>query len=64
LEIALAEHMPGVSRLGTIAATKACYRASTQGHDEECGLSGKTGIHYSQGVLTVTHPANKSDAAK
>lgn len=50
--------------LGTIAATKACYRASTQGHDEECGLSGKTGIHYSQGVLTVTHEANKSDAAK
>lgn len=44
--------------LGTITQTKACYRFQTQGHDEECGHSGNTGIHYSQGVLTVTwkHP--------
>lgn len=40
--------------LGTITATKACYRFRTQGHDEECGHSGNTGIHYSQGILTVT----------
>jgi hypothetical protein len=44
--------------LGTITETKACYRASTQGHDEECGHSGNTGIRYSQGILTVVwkHP--------
>lgn len=52
--------------LGTITETKACYRASTQGHDEECGHSGNTGIHYSQGLLTVTwkHPAEKTEATK
>jgi hypothetical protein len=32
---------------------KVCYRFRTQGHDEECGHSGNTGIHYSQGVLNV-----------
>jgi hypothetical protein len=44
--------------LGSPTATKACYRFRTQGHDEECGHSGNTGIHYSQGVLTATwkHP--------
>jgi hypothetical protein len=44
--------------LGTVTETKACYRFRTQGHDEECGHSGNTGIHYSQGILTVTwkHP--------
>jgi hypothetical protein len=44
--------------LGTITDTKACYRFRTQGHDEECGHSGNTGIHYSRGVLTVAwnHP--------
>jgi hypothetical protein len=40
--------------LGTVTETKACYRFRTQGHDEECGHSGNTGIHYSQGILTVT----------
>lgn len=42
----------------SITETKACYRFRTQGHDEECGHSGNTGIHYSQGILTVTwkHP--------
>lgn len=34
-------------------ATKVCYHFRTQGHDEECGHSGNTGIHYSQGVLNV-----------
>jgi hypothetical protein len=33
--------------------TKACYHFRTQGHDEECGHSGNTGIHYSKGKLTV-----------
>lgn len=33
--------------------TKICYHFQTQGHDEECGHSGNTGIHYSTGVLTV-----------
>ncbi len=44
--------------LGSITDTKACYRFRTQGHDEECGHSGNTGIHYSKGVLTVAwnHP--------
>jgi hypothetical protein len=40
--------------LGTVTETKVCYRFRTQGHDEECGHSGNTGIHYSQGILTVT----------
>jgi hypothetical protein len=40
--------------LGTPTETKACYQFRTQGHDEECGHSGNTGIHYSQGALTVT----------
>lgn len=40
--------------LGTPTDTKVCYRFRTQGHDEECGHSGNTGIHYSQGALTVT----------
>jgi Carboxypeptidase regulatory-like domain len=40
--------------LGTITATKACYRFRTQGHDEECHpFSGNTGIQYSKGVLRV-----------
>jgi hypothetical protein len=45
--------------LGTITEAKACYHFRMQGHDEECGHSGNTGIHYSQGILTVTwkHPA-------
>jgi hypothetical protein len=34
-------------------STKVCYHFRTQGHDEECGHSGNTGIHYSQGVLNV-----------
>jgi|HubBroStandDraft_1064217.scaffolds.fasta_scaffold01678_15 hypothetical protein len=44
--------------LGSPTATKACYRFRTQGHDEECGHSGNTGIHYSQGILTAVwkHP--------
>src|ERR1022692_3808292 len=44
--------------VGTITDTKACYRFQTQGHNEECGHSGNTGIHYSKGVLTVIwkHP--------
>jgi hypothetical protein len=39
-------------------STKVCYHFRTQGHDEECGHSGNTGIHYSQGVLNVVwqHP--------
>jgi hypothetical protein len=40
--------------IGTPTETKACYRFRTQGHDEECGRAGNTGIHYSQGLLTVT----------
>ena len=41
-----------------ITSTRACYRFQTQGHSEECGHSGNTGIHYSTGVLTVLwkHP--------
>jgi hypothetical protein len=41
-----------------ITETKACYHFQTQGHDEECGHSGNTGIHYSKGVLRVVwrHP--------
>jgi len=44
--------------LGTATASKACYRFRTQGHSEECGHSGNTGIHYSKGVLNVvwSHP--------
>ena len=44
--------------LGSATASKACYRFQTQGHDEECGHSGNTGIHYSKGVLSVVwqHP--------
>ncbi len=34
-------------------ATKVCYHFRTQGHDDECGHSGNTGIHYSKGKLTV-----------
>lgn len=43
---------------GPITDTKVCYHFRTQGHDEECGHSGNTGIHYSKGVLTVVwqHP--------
>jgi hypothetical protein len=33
--------------------TKICYRFRMQGHDEECGHSGNTGIHYSRGQLDV-----------
>jgi hypothetical protein len=45
--------------VGTPTDTKVCYHFRTQGHDEECGHSGNTGIHYSKGVLTVVwkHPA-------
>jgi hypothetical protein len=44
--------------LGNITNIKACYHFTTQGHDEECGHSGNTGIHYSKGVLNVvwSHP--------
>jgi hypothetical protein len=45
--------------LGTISATKACYRFQTQGHSEECRpFTGNTGIHYSKGILRVVwqHP--------
>jgi hypothetical protein len=43
---------------GPITDTRVCYHFRTQGHDEECGHSGNTGIHYSKGVLTVVwqHP--------
>jgi hypothetical protein len=39
--------------------TKVCYNFNTQGHDEQCGHSGNTGIQYSRGVLKVVwkHPA-------
>jgi len=47
---AYAECLP----LGSPTAAKVCYRFRAQGHDEECGHSGNTGIHYSQGVLTAT----------
>jgi hypothetical protein len=40
--------------LGSPTESKVCYRFRTQGHDEECGHSGNTGIHYSQGAVTVT----------
>jgi hypothetical protein len=45
--------------LGTATPTKICYRFQTQGHSEECGHSGNTGIHYSKGVLYVVwqHPS-------
>jgi hypothetical protein len=33
--------------------TRVCYRFSLQGHDDECGHSGNTGIHYSKGNLNV-----------
>jgi len=33
--------------------TKICYRFRMQGHDEECGHSGNTGIHYTRGQLDV-----------
>jgi hypothetical protein len=35
----------------TNTPTKVCYRFQMQGHDEECGHSGNTGIHYSRGQL-------------
>lgn len=38
---------------GSPTEAKACYRFRTQGHDEECGHSGNTGIHYSQGIITA-----------
>jgi hypothetical protein len=34
--------------------TKVCWQFQTQGHNEECGHSGNTGIQNSQGFLTVT----------
>jgi hypothetical protein len=37
----------------TDSPTKICYRFQMQGHDEECGHSGNTGIHYSRGQLDV-----------
>lgn len=37
----------------TNVSTKVCYRFQMQGHDEECGHSGNTGIHYSRGQLDV-----------
>lgn len=42
----------------TANSAKVCYNFRTQGHNEECGHSGNTGIHYTKGVLTVTwlHP--------
>jgi hypothetical protein len=38
--------------------TKVCYEFRLQGHSEECGHSGNTGIQYSTGNLSVTwqHP--------
>lgn len=44
--------------VGAITDTKVCYHFRTQGHDEECGHSGNTGIHYSKGKLDVVwkHP--------
>lgn len=44
--------------LGIPTEYKACYHFRTQGHEEECGHSGNTGIHYSKGVLRVVwkHP--------
>jgi hypothetical protein len=35
----------------SVTTTKACYRFKTQGHDEECGHSGNTGIHYLKGKI-------------
>jgi hypothetical protein len=46
-----------------ITATRACYQFQTQGHDEECGHSGNTGIHYSTGVLTVLWKHPKATAS-
>ena len=37
----------------TNTPAKVCYRFQMQGHDEECGHSGNTGIHYSRGQLDV-----------
>jgi hypothetical protein len=37
----------------TNTPSKVCYRFQMQGHDEECGHSGNTGIHYSRGQLDV-----------
>lgn len=39
--------------VGIPTGSKVCYHFRTQGHDEECGHSGNTGIHYSKGVLRV-----------
>jgi hypothetical protein len=43
----------------TSSNTQVCYLFHMQGHDEECGHSGNTGIQYSTGVLKVVwkHPA-------
>ena len=39
--------------------TRMCTAFTLQGHDEECGQHGNTGIHYTKPVLTVvwSHPA-------
>jgi hypothetical protein len=37
----------------TETATRVCWHFRTQGHSEECGHSGNTGIHYSKGKLTI-----------
>jgi hypothetical protein len=38
--------------------TRICWQFRMQGHSEECGHSGNTGIQYSKGILAVTwlHP--------
>jgi hypothetical protein len=41
--------------LSTVSTpTKVCWKFRTQGHNEECGHSGNTGIQNSQGFLDVT----------
>jgi hypothetical protein len=43
----------------TSSPTQVCYLFHMQGHDEQCGSHGNTGIQYSTGVLKVVwkHPA-------
>lgn len=40
--------------VGTPSNTKVCYQFRTQGHSEQCGSHGNTGIQNSTGVLDVT----------
>jgi len=40
-------------QVGPITATKVCYKFRTQGHNEECGTPGQTGVHPSKGALAI-----------